>query len=180
MDQSNPSAHSSSAEFPTLSTYPSPGPNVALDSSPPPSSAPDINHFSQPFSIPASSTDGPSLHAIGGSLSTSSPTLVTESGDVVYETFKAIIEALKGPAGIVSPIKTAVEAVSSIVTIIDVRVPLSYIYTSKYSLLWQKFLQNKENIRDLTRKLEATTLLVECYQNDRFPDTPRNHVKTLS
>lgn len=67
--------------------------------------------------------DGPSTH---------SPSLAAESGGIAYEALKTALEALRGPAGMFPPLKTAVEGIISILTIVDVRDLLAHIATSEY------------------------------------------------
>jgi len=56
--------------------------------------------------------------------------VVNDSHDETYKSFKAALEALNRLAGLLPPLKIALEGISSIVTAINVRVPLVQIITS--------------------------------------------------
>ena len=82
-------------------------------------------------STPASGVDNLFLPAIvSGRGQSTPPKVVNDSRDETYKSFKAALEALNGPAGLLPPLKIVLEGISSIATAINVRVPLARIITS--------------------------------------------------
>ena len=122
----------------------------------------------------------PFQQIVGGDQSTTPPTLGEESRGVTYAAFKTAIDALRGPSGMFPPLKTAVEGILSIVTIIDVRPWLAHLVRVLTIISKQKYSQNKEDFWDITRKLDAIRLIIERYQMHNSQDILESRLKELS
>jgi hypothetical protein len=171
-DNPNLSLHLSSADRRPQATSPS----VAPDHSAPQGA----NHPGQPSAIPASGVDNPFLHVIDGDQSTVSPTAAAELRDFAFTTLRTITDALKGPSSIHPGLKVAVEVISSLVAIVDVR-PIPHCSEAVNHLrLRQKISQNKSDFEALKRKLEAIMAIVLRYNKDNYIGALGTRVEGLS
>ena len=131
--------------------------------------SPDAQDVNRPDKSPgllsAPTVDSPFQKIVVVNQPTTPHTLPSEAGGVAYAGLKTTLEALRGPAAIFPPLKTAVEGIISILTIVDVRSRLSHTNLLEYSYMMtkQKYIQNKQDFQDLKQNIEALRSIVEVY-----------------
>ena len=109
------------------------------------------------------------------------PTLVVELREIAEVSIRTLIESLKEISITFPQLQAIVEVVSSVVSIVNVRVLL--VQTTPSGLLTvsqQRFSQDEEVFQALRRKLEAIMSIVEHYQKHGSMGALESRIKDLS